>query len=106
MTYEYPTNFTYNNASTVVEGLGTLFQYMDHVTDGWFPYGMLLIIFVMTFMVGVMISPKRAFASSFFITFIFSVYFARLDMVAIHMPIVFIIGIIIALAFGRDEGRY
>jgi len=101
MEYEYPTNFS--NGTSVID-LGTLMEYVNYVSEGWFAYGFLLIIFVMSFATGMFMNGRKALMSSSFITFIFSVYFMRLDM--IHPMVIFglILLIIIGVLGSNGEG--
>ena len=91
MTFEYPSNFS---NGTIVDGVGNLIVYGDYVSGGWLAYGFLLIIFIMSYLVGVGLSSRKALLSSSFITFVFSVYFLRLDMVSPIVTFILIIGII------------
>jgi len=77
-TFEWPTNFS---NGTAITGIGTLLQYSNHVTNGMFAIGILLIIFLMGLVGGMMVGIKKSLASSSFITFVFAVYFWRIDMV-------------------------
>ncbi len=101
-TWDYPTNFS---NGTTVENLGTLMQYANYVAEGWLAYGFLLIIFMMSFGVGALSGSRKALLASSFITFIFSVYFLRLDMINPALVFVLIIGIIVGM-LGAKEGKY
>lgn len=101
-TFDWPTNFS---NGTAIEGLGGIFQYAQYVTDGMFSMGILLMIFLMSFGVGIAVGFKKALASSAFITFIFSVYFVRLDMINPIIPIALLfIAIIGALGAKGEAG--
>jgi len=101
-TFDYPMNFS---NGTAITGVGGIFQYAHYVTDGMFSLGILLLIFLMSFGIGMATGMKRALASSSFITFIFSVYFVRLDMINPIIPIVLLfISIIGALGSKAESG--
>jgi hypothetical protein len=81
MSWQYPTNFTLNNESLAVEGVGTLLGYAQYASGGWFGFGMLVLIFLMVFTISGLIDIRKSLASASFVTLIFSVYFARLNLV-------------------------
>ena len=100
-TFDWPTNFS---NGTSITGIGGLFEYANYVTDGMFALGMLTLIFLMTFAVGMMMGTKRALTSSSFITFIFSVYFWRMSLITPVIPIVLLIVAIIGAIGSKAEG--
>lgn len=83
MVWEYPNNFS---NGTMVSDLGTLVQYGSYVTHGFLATGFLLIIFLMVFGINAMRGSRVALLSASFITFIFSIYFMRLDLVPNVIP--------------------
>lgn len=101
MVWLYPTNFS---NGTAVTGLGTLVQYGNYVTDGWLASGFLLIIFLLSFVGGIAISSRKALLSASFITFIFSVYFLRLELINPILVFALIVGIIIGAIGSKEEG--
>jgi len=76
--YEYPSN--YSNG-TSVDGLGSFIQYTSFVTNHWLATGILLIIWTFSFMMSMVSGSRKALLTASFITFIFGVYFVRLDIV-------------------------
>ena len=100
-TFDWPTNFSNGSAIT---GIGGVFQYAQYVTDGMFSMGILLMIFLMSFGIGMATGVKKALASSSFITFIFAVYFVRLDMINPIVPIILLFVAIIGALGSKAEG--
>ena len=77
--YQYPTN--YSNGTTI-EGPGQLFlKYPGFIMNDWLGTGILGMMFLFTFMITMSSGSRKALLTSGFITFIFSVWFARLGMV-------------------------
>lgn len=72
--------FSYPN-STSITGVGTFYQHISTITNDWLAMGFLLIIWIFTFGASMMSGSRKALLTSSFITFIFSVYFIRLDMI-------------------------
>ena len=99
-TFDWPTNFS---NGTAITGVGGIFQYAQYLTDGMFSMGILLMIFLMSFGIGMAVGVKRALASSSFITFIFAVYFVRLDMINPIIPIVLLFVSIIGALGAKSE---
>jgi len=99
--YEYPNNFS---NGTIVNSPGTLFQYSDYLLNSWFAEGILGFIFLFSFSISIMAGAKRALLTSSFITFVFAVYFARLDMISPIWIFALIVAIIIG-AIGSKEER-
>lgn len=89
--YQYPNN--YSNG-TSVDGLGSFFQYTSFITNDWLATGILLIIWTFSFIISMASGSRKALLTSSFITFIFSVYFIRLNMVN---PV--IVAVLVVLTF-------
>jgi len=89
MVWEYPNNFS---NGTTVSDLGTLIQYGSYVTHEFLATGFLTIIFLMVFGINAMRGTPVALLSASFITFVFSIYFMRLDLISNVIP--FTLGII------------
>lgn len=100
MAFEYPSNFS---NGTIVDGVGNLIVYGNYVSGGWFAYAFLMIIFVMSFVVSMGLSSKKALLSSSFITFIFSVYFLRLDLVNPVLVFLLVLLIIVGAIGSKEE---
>ncbi len=102
MVWDYPTNFS---NGTAVNSLGGLIQYAEYVTNNWFAEGFLLIIFLMSLSVGILTNSRKAILAASFITFVFSIYFLRLDSINPIITFLLLVGIIIG-AIGSSEGKY
>ena len=98
MAFEYPSNFS---NGTAVDGIGNLIVYGHYASGGWLSYAFLTIIFVMSYVVGMGLSSRKALLSSSFITFIFSVYFLRLDIIS---PVVVFILVLLIIG-GAIESK-
>lgn len=70
----------YNNTVDIT-GVGTFFQHISTITNDWLAMGFLMIIWIFTFTASMMSGSRKALLTSSFITFIFSIYFIRLDMI-------------------------
>lgn len=99
--FEWPTNFSNGSAIT---GIGSYIGYANEVTGGFLGIAVILVIFVMTLFAGMMMGVKRALASSCFITFIFSVYFWRLNMIHPAIPVTLIVFTILFAVGSKNEG--
>lgn len=103
MVYELPTNFTVGNETVAVGGIGSLLQYGQYATDGWFGTGILFVIFIMAFGVSAMMNIGRAFASASFIALVFSVYFARIEAVSPTIPLILLVCTIAGFFWAKSE---
>ena len=100
MAWEYATNFS---NGTAVTSLGTFLQYSNYVTNGLLSYAFLIIIFLISFIGSLMVSSKKALLSASFITFIFSIYFLRLDLINPMFVFLLIVGIIAGAIGTKNE---
>ena len=91
--HEYPTNFS---NGTIVDGVGSLIQYTNIVLGEWFGAGILLLIWLASFIISLASGTSKALMVSSFISFVLSIYLVRLDM--IHP--VFVITLIILTIIG------
>lgn len=99
--YQYPTN--YSNG-TSVDGVGNaFFQYPNFILGGMFGLGILTIIFLTTFIVSLSSGSRKALLTSGFISTIFSIYFARLDLIQPVVVFVFIALTIIGAIGSKQE---
>ncbi|RKX66170.1 MAG: hypothetical protein DRP42_03700 [Tenericutes bacterium] len=104
MAWELPTNFS---NGTAVDGVGSLFQYANYATGDWFGFGLLSVIFIMSFGASALMNIGRAFASASFITLIFAVYFARIEAVSPTIPLILGVAVIAGFFWARGErGTY
>lgn len=101
MAYDYPTNFTFNNQSFGVEGVGTLLGYGAYATGGFFGFGLLVLIFVLTLVITGFGNIRKSFPAASFITLIFSVYFARISLVSATLPFYFLAMTIVGFFIAR-----
>jgi len=100
MAFDYPTNFSDGSA---VAGIGSLLTYASYTTNGFFGIGILAVIFFLAFGVGYLVNFSAAFASASFITFVFSVYFVRIDLVPYGYPFILAAMTIIAFFMAKAE---
>ena len=98
--YSYPYN--YSNGSEV-NGLGSWIVYISNLTNDWLPIGFLFLIWMVVFGVGMSSGSRKALLSSSFVTFIFSIYFFRLGIITIVVPIFLIVLTIIGAIASKDE---
>ena len=104
MAYDLPMNFTNRFNETVgVDGIGSLFEYGAYATGGWFGSGILFLIFIISFGASALMNVGRAFASASFITFIFSIYFARIGLITPVLPIILITCVIAGFFWAKSE---
>lgn len=105
--FDMPTNFTMGNETTAVNGIGSLFKYGSYVTNGWFGTGLVIMIFLISFVGTSLMNVGRAFAASAFIAFVFSVYFARIQAVSPTVPIILLVATIVGFFWAKSErGQY
>lgn len=101
--YEWPSNFS---NGTAIDGIGNYMLYANYVAQGWLPYAALIIIFSMSFIVGMLTGTKKALLASSFITFVFAVYFIRI--LPLNPVVIFalIVMMIIGALGSKSEGQY
>ena len=102
MAYDYPMNFS--NGTNAVTGLASLIQYGDYVVGGVLGSAFLGLIFLITFAISIAAGVKKALLSSLFITFLFSVYFLRIEMVSPVIVFGLISGVIGLAIFSKPSG--
>lgn len=103
MAFDYPNNFAVGNSTQGIEGVGSLFQYAQYATDGWFGSGVVFMIFVMVFGVSALLNIGKAFASASFVAFVFSVYLARIGAINPTIPFVLILMTIAGFFWAKSE---
>lgn len=102
--YEYPTN--YSNGTTV-DGVGKMFiKYPSSILNGAFSGGVILLIWIVTFLLSVSFGTSRAIAISSFISFIFSIFLMKMGSINLVVPITLIILTIVGVlgAKGSNQG--
>ena len=100
--YELPGNYSNNSE---VAGVGDWMTWTNQTIGGGFGAGILLIIFITSFGISMMAGSKKAILASSFITFIFSVYFARLGMVNPVIVFILVIILVISIVASVGDGR-
>lgn len=103
MSWNLPTNFSGPGGYQSVEGLGSLFTYATYATGNWFGTGLLFAIFILSWGGTAMMNIGRAFSAASFITFVFSVYFARINMVNPTIPLVLATMVIGGFFWAKSE---
>ena len=101
--YEWPSNFS---NGTEVDGFGNFIVYINSMTNNYFSLGFLVLIWMVSFGVGMMSSASKALLTSGFITFLFSVYFWKLGMINAIVPIMLIIITIVGAIVTKSETSY
>ena len=100
--YEYPGN--YSNG-TIVDGFGSFIQYSNGIVNGGLGLGIVILIWLASFGLSMAAGAKKALMASSFITLIFSIYLARLDMIHPGVIVTLIIMLIIgALGSSGEKG--
>jgi len=103
MAWDLPTNFTYQNETQGIDGVGSLFTYAQYATGDAFGLGVTALIWLISFGVGALANIGRAFASASFIALVFSVYFARIDAINPSVPFILLIMTIAGFFWARGE---
>lgn len=98
--YEYPSN--YSNG-TSVDGFGSFIHYISTISNSALGLGFLFIIFLGSFGLTMVSGSNKALLVSSFITFVFSIYFVRLGMINLVIPIVLVILVIIGALLSKDS---
>ena len=101
--FDYPYN--YSNGTAEVEGLGNFIQYGNLQAGHWVASGFVLIIWILTFFASMVVGSRKALMVSSFISFLLSIYFVRLQMIPLYIPITLIIMTIIG-ALGSSKSQY
>lgn len=102
MAWQYPTNFTAGNTTEAVGGIGSLLTYATYATNGWFGTGFLALIFVMVLAISSLVDLRKSFAAASFVALIFSVYFARINLVNTSLPFLFLAMVIVGFFLARS----
>jgi len=97
---DLPTNFS---NGTQVDGVGSLFDYAAYATSDWFGTGIIIFIFLLSFGASALLNVGKAFASAAFISFIFSVYLARIG--ALNPTIPFVLAVLVIVGFFWAKGE-
>lgn len=94
--FNYPSNIT---------GLGDFIIYASQESNYALPMGILSLIFMLTFMVGLTAGSRKAVMSAGFVTFIFSVWFVRLGIISPIFSIGLILLTILGAIFSSGENQ-
>jgi hypothetical protein len=92
--YEYPYNFS---NGTEVDGIGSLLKYVNVISDFNLAPAFLILIFLVSFTVGLVANAKAGLMVGGFVASIFSIYFWMLGMVSPFFVILFITLLIIGI---------
>jgi hypothetical protein len=98
--YDYPTNFS--NGSEI-NGMGSLFKYINYVESGWLGYASILVIWVVVFGFSLLAGSRKAMATASFVSFIFATYFTILGMLNPAIPIMLIVLTIVGSIGSKQE---
>jgi len=102
--YAYPTN--YSNG-TIADSPGKLLmKYPAFILNDWLGLAVIGLIFAFTFIISLASGARKALLTSSFISFIFAVFFVRLDMINPLVILILIIGIIIGALGSKNEPSY
>ena len=100
--YEYPSNFS---NGTSVDGVGSFVQYANVMLGNKFGLGILLLIWLASFIMSLSVGTKKALMTSSFISFVFSIYLVRLDMIhPLFVFVLIILTIIGAIGSKQEQG--
>ena len=100
--WEYPYNFS---NGTEVNGFGNFIVYISSLTNDWLAPGFLILIWLITFGIGLASGSRKALLSSSFVTFIFSIYFFRMGILNWIVPLILIILTIVGAIASKGEGN-
>ena len=102
--YSYPYN--YSNG-TEVQSFGGFFQYTSSVlTSGHLATGIILLVWLFTFGFSMVAGSRKALAVASFISFVMSIYFVRLGMINLTIPITLIVLTVVGMLLGSKEDSY
>ena len=100
--WEYPTNYSGNE----INGVADFFvKYPSAILNDTFAIGIIILIWISSFMLSLRGGSRKAILISSFISFIFSLYFIQLGVMNLIVPIILIVLTIIG-AIGGDDGGY
>ena len=101
--YEYPTN--YSNG-TSVDGPGQFFlKYPAFIMNDWLGLSIVTLMFTFTFVITMAAGSRKALLTASFISFIFSVWFARLGMInPLICLLLIVLTIIGAIGSSQEQG--
>ncbi len=104
--HDYPSNYSQiGNVSLEVDGFGSWLQYTNIALNNTLGAGILMIIFIMSFGLSLVSGSKKAILTSSFITFVFSIYLFRLDMINPVIMILLLVGVIIGMiGVSKEKG--
>jgi len=101
--FDLPSNFTVGNESIAINGIGSLFSYANYATGNVFGMALLSVIFIISFLSMMKDNAANAFVSASFISFIFSVYFVRIDLVWPSIPFMLLVLVIFGIIWAKSE---
>jgi len=98
--YSYPSNFS---NGTIVDGVGSWFQYTSTLIGDWLGIGIMVLIWLASFFLSLASGTRKALMVSGFISFVFSIYLARLDLIHPLFILIFIFLTIIGAIGSKQE---
>ena len=98
--FEYPTN--YSNG-TSVDGLGSFVQWADMTVAGSLGTGIILLIWVASFVMSLVAGSRKALATSSFIALVFSIYLYAMEIVSPIVIIILLALLIIGVLGSKSE---
>lgn len=102
--YEYPTNFS---NGTQVDGVKDFFiTYPNYITGDGVAAGILIIIWVISFVISLSAGTKRGVTAASFITLIFAGWFWQLGAINITVVFALIFLMILGIILSRGESSY
>lgn len=100
--HELPTN--YSNGTTIDGVAKMFFQYPNSMLGGYAGAGWTLLIFVISFALGMAAGSRKALTFASFISFLFSLYFVKLGTLNIMITMAFLVLAIIGIIGSKEEG--
>ena len=102
--YAYPTNFS--NGSSVDSAKDFFFTYPNFITGDGVAAGLLIIIWVLSFVISLSVGAKRGITAASFITLIFAVWFFQLGVINITVVFGLAFLMILGMILSRGEASY
>lgn len=85
--------YTMFNGTTLLD----MGQYINATLGGFFGFGILIVVFFVTFVIGSRYSPTTALSSSMFITTILAFLLASVDLFPDQFVIIFVLGLVASI---------
>lgn len=98
--HEWPSNFS-NGQS--VDGLGSLFQYVNYSLEGSLGFLIILATFIIGFVSAKAFNTSKAFAGTSFVSFLIAILLMRLEMISIFIVITIGMLLAVSLILARND---